>query len=163
MKAQRAAQLGLPSLRSGGGRGGGRGGGSGGGRGRGGPSPAPPRPLSRWLPGRLLLRVGCGLLAPCLPRGPERSRPPHPPPADPAHPQSGTYGDIYNFPQRQYEAALQQEEVVDEEAERAAEEAAEAEMEVEEYVEGDEEEEEEEEEEEVGYYATNTVLHRAAC
>ncbi|EFN52921.1 hypothetical protein CHLNCDRAFT_26457 [Chlorella variabilis] len=77
--------------------------------------------------------------------------------------QVGTYGDIYNFPQRQYEAALQQEEVVDEEAERAAEEAAEAEMEVEEYVEGDEEEEEEEEEEEVGYYATNTVLHRAAC
>ncbi|KAL4427340.1 hypothetical protein ABPG77_003249 [Micractinium sp. CCAP 211/92] len=59
--------------------------------------------------------------------------------------QSGTYGDIYNFPQRQYEAALAQEEVPDEEKE-AAEAAEEEEAEIEEYVEGDEEEEEEEEE-----------------
>ncbi|KAL4440258.1 hypothetical protein ABPG75_003259 [Micractinium tetrahymenae] len=60
--------------------------------------------------------------------------------------QSGTYGDIYNFPQRQYEAALQREEVPDEERE-AAEAAAEEEAELEEYVEGDEEEEDEEYEE----------------
>lgn len=69
--------------------------------------------------------------------------------------QSGTYGDIYNFPQRQYEAALAQEEVEDEERE-AAEAAEEEEAEMEEYVEGDEEDEdeefdEEEDEEEIEY------------
>lgn len=62
----------------------------------------------------------------------------------PAPLQSGTYGDIYNFPQQQYEAALAQEEVPDEERE-AAEAAEEEEAEIEEYVEGDEEDEEEDE------------------
>jgi protein MAK16 len=62
--------------------------------------------------------------------------------------QSGTYGDIYNFPQKQYESALAQEEVEDAEAAAAAE-REEEEAEMEEYVEGDEEEEDEEESEEV--------------
>ena len=85
---------------------------------------------------------------------PLRSRAPraarNPPP-----PQSGTYGDIYNFPQAQYEKALRSEEVVDAEARAAEEDALEAEAEAgaaeeeeEEYfVEGDEDEDEEEEEE----------------
>lgn len=55
--------------------------------------------------------------------------------------QAGTYGDIYNFPTKQYEKVLSREEVEDEEQEAA----------VEEFVEGDEDEEEEEEEEEVEY------------
>ncbi|KAG1670427.1 hypothetical protein FOA52_010162 [Chlamydomonas sp. UWO 241] len=61
--------------------------------------------------------------------------------------QSGTYGDIYNFPLKQYEAVLDAQEV---------EEEAEADAGVE-FVEGDEEDEEEEEEEEIEYLDDDEV------
>ena len=66
--------------------------------------------------------------------------------------QSGTYGDIYNFPMKQYRKVLQSEAVLDEGAEIEEDEAAEEEEEEEEeeeydaFIEGDEEDSEEEEE-----------------
>jgi protein MAK16 len=69
--------------------------------------------------------------------------------------QSGTYGDIYNFPQRQYERVLGTEELKEAEEEEEQEEEDEREKEtIEEFVEGDDDdddddESEEEEEEEV--------------
>jgi protein MAK16 len=67
--------------------------------------------------------------------------------------QSGTYGDIYNFPMKQYRKVLQSEAVLDEGAEIEKDEAAEEEEEEEEeeeydeFIEGDEEDSEDEEEE----------------
>ena len=64
-----------------------------------------------------------------------------------ATPQSGTYGDIYNFPLAQYSKVLDSQEVKQAEEELEAE--AEEELDAEEFVAGDEDDEEEDEEEEV--------------
>lgn len=116
-----------------------------------------PRGKGRWPLGKAQRTVAAPLGAPSslgAPHGTWRvprswsaavlhePNPTGPPLRPPGPPQSGTYGDIYNFPQRQYEAALAQEEVEDEERE-AAEAAEEEEAEMEEYVEGDEEDEDE--------------------
>ncbi|PNW87446.1 hypothetical protein CHLRE_02g145231v5 [Chlamydomonas reinhardtii] len=63
--------------------------------------------------------------------------------------QSGTYGDIYNFPLAQYSKVLDSQEVKQAEEELEAE--AEEELDAEEFVAGDEDDEEEDEEEEVEY------------
>ncbi len=68
--------------------------------------------------------------------------------------QAGTYGDIYNFPTKQYQRVLDAQEVEGEGEELAAQEALEEE--VEEFVEGDEDEEEEFDDEVGGYVCAGT-------
>eukprot|EP01025_Chloroclados_australasicus_P027808 TRINITY_DN2750_c4_g1_i1.p1 TRINITY_DN2750_c4_g1~~TRINITY_DN2750_c4_g1_i1.p1 ORF type:complete len:366 (+),score=68.87 TRINITY_DN2750_c4_g1_i1:61-1098(+) len=62
--------------------------------------------------------------------------------------QSGTYGDIYNYPVKQYEKVLAGEELEEEEEEQEEEEEKDVDSDqVEEFIEGDDEDEEEEEQE----------------